>query len=180
MPRCFLPKKTGGREAHYFPPPRVRSPSPTHEQIWIPRSPTAGETAPSPPPCQTHAYTPSGYPLDLHITSSPPRHVYYGEVSRPPDTVAQMELLPPDPATMEVVHQGVHSTDRIVQVHIPELPHSPQYYPQSPHKIPLFYSGEYLNVITAKVIIYHVVSRVIAIHIFLYYNYKLLILLFVD
>lgn len=103
------------------------------------------------------------------MSSSTARHVYYGEVSRPPDCA---ELLSPQPMQVlhpsehhdmhhdghqnvhhdvhedvhEAVHQEdacVHSSDRIVQVHIPELPLSPQYFSQSPHKIPLFYSGEF-------------------------------------
>ncbi|KAF2367278.1 hypothetical protein FHG87_001967, partial [Trinorchestia longiramus] len=155
MPRCFLPKKTGGWEPLYIPPPRVRSVSPSLEQIWTPRSPTAGETAPSPPLENSHSsaapalssssYTPSGYPLDLHITTASPRHVYYGEVSRPPDEISEVQLLQPPqpPSALEVVHQhsAADSDDRIVQVHIPELPHSPQYHTQFQHKASLFYNG---------------------------------------
>ena len=146
-----MPKKAAGwREPLYFQPPRVRSPSPVaREQVWSPRSPTAGETAPSssPLPPQSQTYIPSGYPLDLHVASPPSRHVYYGEVSRPPDSLTHVELLHPVEATptLEVVHHDVQ--ERIVQVHIPEIQTegtTQQYYttPSPSHKLPLFYNGK--------------------------------------
>ena len=119
-----MPKKNGGRHSPYpsqTPPQRERTPSPVDTRGWIPRSPTAGETAPS--PSHNHTYS-DAHPLDLHVGGGEPQ--YY---------------------PLEVAHG--FDEERIVQVHIPEVRHDLQrptpihhhHQPHYPSRL-IVYNGE--------------------------------------
>ncbi|CAL4126445.1 unnamed protein product, partial [Meganyctiphanes norvegica] len=144
MPRCFMAKKAsaGARHSPYPSPlpPRQRSPSPVDSTgAWTPRSPTAGDTAPSPPPSP---HTHSSHPLDLHMSNEcPPNEQYYDnyEASGPIE-LGQYESVYPSTylSREEGVGPGQHryyyvrpqvnddvrpqvDDERVVEVHIPEV-----------------------------------------------------------
>ena len=145
MPRCFLPKKTGINRH-----PANTAPYPAH--------PPCKERPPSPSSPAVTSTTSNSSPLDLHVPQ-PHHHQYYesstkdnnnkGGSSRSssPAATRPHETSSPSPTSSSSAFHPAGGTppERIVEVHIPEVPHRPSpVHPYSYHhpRLTFVYNGK--------------------------------------